>query len=835
MLDAWPKEIHGTECDGIRGKIQETFRSASRLFGMNLLTNLRYTFRQIAKHPGFFALAMAALALGIGANTAIFSAVEAVLLRPLPYSHPDRLAVVWEDASYVGFPNNTPAPANYLDWQARNQVFTDMLATRFDTASLTGDGQPEQLSGKKVTPNFFDVLGVQPVVGRPFTVEEDKSQTPVVVLGYNLWRRRFGGDESIIGRSILMNGVQTKVVGVMSQDFFFQDRKNSDYWVLMAFTPKQWARRQTHFLTVVARLKTGVTAQQAQKDMERVATDLQKQYPESNAKVGAVVVPIQKEYAGAAGRGLLVLQVASLFVLLIACSNLANLLLARSTGRRREMAVRLAMGASRWQIASQLLTESLMLSFVGGFLGLWVGQACWSVLGQIVPEQAGDRFAVNGPLLLFTAGISIAAGILFGLAPALRSSSVPLQESLKEGGRGGESRGGLRLRDTLVVGQFALAFALLVCAGLMIQTIWNLRKQELGFQADHLLTMGVPLPEKKYDTDEKVRGFFQAAVENVHALPGVKGAGFGSDAPFITMGDTDGYTVEGEPPLPTGEYNDALYREVTPGYLEMLGAMVKEGRLLEESDHEGGALAVVVNEFLAKRHWLGKSAVGKRIRFGDEKEPWWTVVGVVGDIRERGFLYEMKPAVYVPVTQVKKPGGFSMLVVRTSNDPASAIKMVEGAVWSVDPQQPVTYIHTMDQLMETDVADRTRPMILLGVFAGLALVLACTGVYGVLAYAVAQRTREIGVRMALGAKPVDVTRMIMERGIKLSAIGLLAGGALAAALAVLLRTLLFGVTLAAPGIYAAAAAALALVALAACVIPAQRAARVDPAVALRNE
>ena len=802
---------------------------------MNFLTNLRYTFRQIAKNPGFFALAVAALALGIGANTAIFSAVEAVLLRPLPYSQPDRLVVVWEDASYVGFPNNTPAPANYLDWQTRNQVFTDILATRFDTASLTGDGPPEQLSGKRVTPNFFDVLGVQPTVGRPFTMEEDKTKTPVVVLSYNLWRRRFAGDNSIIGRSILMNGVQTKVVGVMPQDFFFLDRKNSDYWVPMAFTPEQWARRQTHFLTVVARLKPSVTAQQAQKDMVRVAADLQKQYPESNAKVGAVVVPIQKEYAGATGSGLLVLQVASLFVLLIACSNLANLLLARSTGRRREMAVRLAMGASRWQIASQLLTESLVLSVAGGFLGLWVGQACWSLLGQLIPEQAGEGFTVNGPLLLFTAGISIAAGMLFGLAPALRSGRVPLQESLKEGGRGGESRGGLRLRDTLVVGQFALAFALLVCAGLMIQTIWNLRKQDVGFQADHLLTMGVPLPEKKYDTDEKVRGFFRAAVENVRALPGVKGAGFGSDAPFLAIGDTEGYTVEGEPPLPMGEYNDALYREVTPGYLEMLGAKVKEGRLLEESDHEGGALAVVVNEFLAKRHWPGKTAVGKRIRFGDEKEPWWTVVGVVRDVRERGLLYEMKPAVYVPVMQVRKPGGYSTLVVRTSNDPTSAIKMVEGAVWSVDPQQPVTYVRTMDQLIETDVADRTRPMILLGVFAGLALVLACIGVYGVLAYAVAQRTREIGVRIALGAAPVDVTRMILGSGMKLSAIGLLAGGALAAALAVLLRTLLFGVTLAAPGIYAAAAAALALVALAACVIPAQRAARVDPAVALRNE
>jgi putative ABC transport system permease protein len=802
---------------------------------MNLLANLRYTFRQMTKSPGFFGVAIAALALGIGANTAIFSAVEAVLLKALPFAQPDRLVIVWEDMSFLGFANNTPAPANYVDWRVQNQVFTDMAATRFTTASLTGDGQPEQLSGKKVTANFFDVLGVQPAVGRPFTAEEDKAQSPVVVLSYNLWRRRFGSDESVIGRAILLNGVQTKVVGVMPRNFFFSDRKNSDYWVPMAFTPEQWARRQSHFLTVVARLKPGVTVQQAQKDMERVAVDLQKQYPDSNAKLGAVVVPIEKDYAGDARSGLLVLQVASVFVLLIACSNLANLLLARSTGRRREMAVRLALGASRWQIASQLLTESLVLSVAGGLLGLWVGKACWSLFGGLVPEQAGAGFEWNGYVLLFTAGISISAGMLFGFAPALQATNVPLQESLKEGGRGGESRGGLRLRDTLVVGQFALAFALLVCAGLMIQTIWNLRKQELGFKADHLLTMGVPLPEKKYNTDEKVRGFLRDVVENARALPGVKGAGFGSDAPFMTIGDTEGYKVEGEAPLPTGEYNDALYREVTPGYLEMLGAQVKEGRFLEESDHEGGALAVVVNEFLAKRHWPGKSAVGKRIRFGDEKDPWWTVVGVVRDIRERGLLYEMKPAVYVPVTQVQKPQGFAFLVVRTSSDPASTIKMVEGAVWSVDPQQPVSYVRTMDQLMETDVADRTRPMVLLGMFAGLALVLACLGVYGVLAYAVAQRTREIGVRMAMGAKPGDVTRMILGRGMKLSAVGLLAGGALAAGLGALLRTLLFGVTPAAPGIYAGTAAALVLVAVMACVIPALRAARVDPAAALRNE
>jgi len=348
---------------------------------MNFLANLRYTARQVAKNPAFFVVAVAALALGIGANTAIFSAVEAVLLKPLPYGQPDRLVIVWEDMSFLGFANNTPAPANYLDWQAQNHVFTDMAATRFTTASLTGDGQPEQLSGKKVTPNFFDVLGVQPIVGRPFTAEEDKAQSPVVVLGYDVWRRRFGDDEAIVGRTIRMNEVQTKVVGVMPRGFFFGDRKNSDYWVPMAFTPAQWARRQSHFLTVVARMKPAVTKQQAQKDMERVAVDLQKQYPESNAKLGAVVVPIREDFAGDSRSGLLVLQVASVSVLLIACSNLANLLLARSAGRRREIAVRLALGASRWQIASQFLV-------VGGWrVSRAVGRA--DVLERVWAAGAG--------------------------------------------------------------------------------------------------------------------------------------------------------------------------------------------------------------------------------------------------------------------------------------------------------------------------------------------------------------------------------------------------------------------------------------------------------------
>ncbi|HKD51709.1 MAG TPA: ABC transporter permease [Candidatus Acidoferrum sp.] len=801
---------------------------------MNPLNDLRYSLRQVLKNPGFFVVAVAALALGIGANTAIFSAVEALLLRPLPYFQPDRLVMVWDDSSFIGFPDNTPAPANFVDWKSQNTVFSDMAARQGSSMSLTGDGAPEQLFGQRVTTNFFDILGVQPALGRVFTPEEDKAKEHVVLLSYGLWQRRFGGDRSIVGRYVLLNNGPTKVLGVMPKGFFFRE-KNVDYWTPLYFTPERWAQRGNHFLNVVARMKPGVTLKQAQSEMNTIAVRLQKQYPETNAKVGVNVVPMQQDFAGDTKDGLLVLQVASVFVLLIACSNLANLLLARSAGRRREMAVRIALGATRGQIAVQMLSESLLLSVAGGALGLAVGQACWSAFGALVPPQIGQAgFQIDGRVLLFTMAISIAAGVLFSIAPAFRASDVSLQEALKDGGRSGESRNGMKLRDGLVVTQFGLAFTLLVCAGLMIQTIWNLRKQDLGFRADHLLTMAVPLPDPKYDTKDKRRSFYNNVAAGVRALPGVKGADFISDAPFTANGDTYGYVVEGEPPLQPGEVNDALYREVTPHYFETIGAKLLDGRFLQDSDREGGQLVIVVNEFFANRHWRGQNAVGKRIRLNDKDDPWRTVAGVVQDMRDRGLLLGMKPAIYIPVDQVK-PDTYSNLVVRTAMEPTSAVKAVESAVWAVDSQQPVTLVRTMDELIEADVADRTRPMILLGVFAGLALLLACIGVYGVLAYAMAQRTREIGVRMALGAKPLDITRMVLGRGMALSAIGLLAGAALAAALGGLLRSLLFGVTLMAPGIYGATAATLVLVAMAACVIPAHRASRVDPVVALRNE
>jgi putative ABC transport system permease protein len=802
---------------------------------MSLSQLVRYAVRQFRKSPGFFLIAISVLALGIGANSAIFTAVDALLLKPLPYGDPSRLVMVWEDASFIGFAHNTPAPANYVDWRGQNHSFMDMAALRYQSASLTGDGSPEQALGSAVTANFFEVLQVRPVLGRIWTQQEDAARAKEVVISYSLWQRRFGGDAGIIDRDILMNGQNTKVVGVMPRDFYFPMREMT-YWMPGYFTPEHLAERDSHYLTVVARMKPSVTTGQAQSDMTVVAARLEEQYPNSNAKIGAVVIPLQQEYAGDTRAGLWVLQIASLFVLLIACSNLANLLLARASGRKREIAVRLALGASAKQIVAQLLTESLILSVVGGALGLWLGGVFWRVLGRLAPEQiAGAPMGLNTSVLAFTAGVAIVSGLLFGLVPALKATRLSLHDALKEGGRTGESRSGMKLRDGLVVCQFSLAFALLVGAGLMIQTLWNLRRVDLGFRADHMLTSIQPLPRSKYDTDAKIRNFYRDVLQQLRAKPGIVDAGFTSDAPFTSEGDTEGYGVEGEPPPQPGMWNDALYREVTPGYLNAVGARLIEGRFLQESDTETSQPVIVVNEFLARRHWPGQSALGKHVRVGDpRKEAYRVVVGVVGDLRERGLLLGMKPAVYLSTEQVKRPGA-EYLVVRTQQDPDEAASAVRSSVWAVDAQQPVARVKSMADIIESNVADRKRPMVLLGIFAGLALVLACIGVYGVLAYAVAQRTREIGVRMALGARALDVTQMILARGLRLGVLGLVAGLALALGLGKLLQTLLYGVKAVSPAVYVATAATLLLVALLACTIPAMRASRVDPMVALRDE
>jgi len=801
---------------------------------MKLPDLARSTLRQLRQNPGFFLIAIATLALGIGPNTAIFSAVEALLLRPLPYGDPSRLVIVWEDASFIGFAHNTPAPANFVDWRAQNHSFTDMAAFRYGTENLTGDQAPELVVGGRVTSNFLDVLQVQPFLGRPWTSQEDAAGTKCALISYSLWQRRYGADPHIAGRSILMDGQSTTVLGVMPRDFFFPSR-DIDFWTPGYFTPQVLAQRDNHFLTVVARMKRGVSPDGAQVDMTVIARRLAQQYPNSNTNIGAVVIPIHQEYAGDARAGLWVLQVASLFVLLIACSNLANLLLARASGRRREIAVRLALGASAPQLIKQLLAESLMLSFAGGALGLWLGNIFWRILGSLVPAQVGGAsFSLNGKVLFFTGAVSLASGIFFGLAPALKATRLSLHDALKEGARTGESLRGLRLRDALIVCQFSLAFALLAGAGLMIQTLWNLRQVDLGFRSDHLLVSLLPLPQPKYNSDIKIRNFHRNVLEELRGKPGIVNAGFTSDAPFTSEGDTEGYAIRGEPPATAGQVNDALYREVTPGYLPSVGARLLEGRFLQDSDVETSQPVVVINEFFARRHWPGASALGKEVRVGGEGSPWRVVVGVVADVRERGLLLGGKPGVYLSTEQAKRPGA-DYLVVRTSQPPMDAANAVRSAVWAMDSPQPLARVRSMDDIIEMNVADRKRPMVLLGLFAGLALILACIGVYGVLAYSVAQRTREIGVRMAVGARPLDITRMIVGRGLRLGLLGMIAGLGLALVLGRLLESLLYGVKPIAANVYMSTAGALLSVALLACIIPAQRAARVDPLIALRDE
>jgi putative ABC transport system permease protein len=793
--------------------------------------DFRYAFRQLTRNPAFTIVALLALALGIGANSAIFTAFEAVLLRPLPYGNPDRLVIVWEEASFVGFAHNTPAVANYEDWRKQNTVFTDMAATRSRKANLTGDGPPEQLRGRAVTPNFFDVIGVQPAIGRPFTKEEDAAGAKVVLISDGLWHRRFGGDPTIVGKSIYMNGDKVQVIGVMPKRFFFPDFE-TEYWVPTYFAPKDLSNRNSHFLTVVARLKEGVTLQAAETQMNTVARRLQVQYPDSNKNLGAVVVPIRKDLAGDSRVGLWMLLIASALVLLIACTNLANLLLVKASGRRREIAVRLAIGASRMRILRQLMLESLMLSLSGGVLGLIIGRMSWVFLKHLLPpDMTGATFSMNPSIILFTFFVSLLAAVIFGLAPALHATQGSLADALKQSDRSGTGSSTNLLRDSFVVLQFTLALSLLIGAGLMIQTLWNLHRIDLGFRPDHLLTMTVQLPLQKYDTDEKLRLFYADVLAGVKRLPAVQKAGFTLNLPFTTNGNTSGYIVEGEPKV-VGEMHDALYREVTNDYLQTIGATLIQGRLFDNRDSETSIPVIVVNEILAQRHWPNKNPIGKRLQFGDDV--WRTVAGVVKTVHERDLTLEMKPAIYVPVSQVRTPTA-DYIVVRTSTDPMSLANAVRKEIWAVDPDQAVGIARPMQELVAMSTADRNKEMVLLSIFAALALGLACIGVYGVLMYAVSQRQREIGIRMALGANPATIMRMILDRGIKLSSFGVIAGTITALIWSRLLQSLLYDVKATAPLTYVATAGILFLVAVLASYLPGRRAARVNPLVALRDE
>lgn len=811
--------------------------------GMNMFDglwqDLRYGTRMLLKNPGFTIVAVIALALGIGANSAIFSVVNTVLLRPLPYTDPERLVMVWEDRTAKGYPRDTPAPANYVDWRDQNQVFEGMAAIATHSLNLTGAGEPERLEGKRVSANFFNILGVEPLLGRGFLPEEDEpGAARVVVLSHGLWQRRFGSDKAILGKSLTLNGVGHEVVGVMPPDFQFPTRED-ELWVPIAFTPQQAAARQSHYLQVIARTKPGVTIEQAQAEMSTIGARLQQQYPE-NTDLGVAVVPLHEQFVGDIKPALLILLGAVGFVLLVACANVANLLLARAAARQKEIALRVALGASRGRLVRQFLTESLLLAALGGVVGLLLSLWGVNLLKAFIPENISQarHIAIDRWVLGFTALVSLLTGLIFGLAPATQASNFNLNETLKEGGRDSASgRRGNRIRSVLVVVEVAVSLVLLIGAGLLINSFLRLRGVDPGFRTDNLLTMRVMLPETKYTDQARRSAFYAELVRRVEALPGVNSAAVANWIPLVKQGDSSGIAIEGQPAPAPGQNPSVVTRVVSPHYFQTMGIELLRGRQLTEQDRADAPRVIVISETMARKFWPGEEPLGKRVTMGGPAGapvPWLEVVGVVKDVRQFELTAEPKPQMYVPFEQ---PVFFrpSHLIVKTEVEPGGLASAVRKTVWEIDKDQPVSNISTMKEVLSESISRQRFSMLLLGIFAAVALVLAAVGIYGVMSYSVAQRTHEIGIRMALGAQRSDVLKLAVGQGLKLVLVGVALGLAAAFVLTRVMSSLLFGVSATDPATLAIISLVLIGVALFASYIPARRATKVDPMVALRYE
>ena len=804
-----------------------------------LFQDIRYGLRMMAKNPGFTFFVVAVLALGIAANTAIFSMADAVLVRPLPYRQADRLVMVWEDSSSYGFPRDTPAPGNFADWKVRNQVFEDMAASSFSGSfNLTGDGNPEEIPGDLVTANLFSVLGARPALGRDFSASDDVPGAPrVVILSQGLFLRRFGGDPQIIGKQLWLNYEKYDVVGVMPCGFQFPDR-DPELWAPVQFTTAQLANHGNHHLQVVARLKPGVSLKVANADLAAIAKQLEQEHPSEIAKVGAYAVPLREELAGKTRPALLVLLGAVCFVLLIACANVANLLLARASGRRREIAMRLTLGATRWRIARQLLTESLLLAGLAGAAGLILSTFATQLLVSLIPEGIAPMSGsgVDSHVLVVTLIISVATGILFGILPALRVSRLDLATSLNQGGRSGIGSG-RHLRDALVVSEVALAIVLLAGAALMLRRFENLLHLDPDFRADHVLVVRTPLPRQKYEAFAPRAAFYSAVLARLARLPGVTAAGYTTWVPLTNYGGATGITVEGKPQPAPGQIPIPNCRIISDDYIRALGMKLVDGRALDQRDGTAAPPVALINQTMARNLWPGENAVGRRFKQGgfEERSPWITIVGIVGDVHQAGLDSPARPEMYLPYLQ--QDFGFEpeYLVVRTPGDPMRIADAVRQQVWAVDKEQPVAGAVPLEELVDDTLAPRKTQAGLLGGFAVLALLLAALGIYAVLSFTVTQRTQEFGVRMALGAQPGDVLQMVLSQGVRLFTLGAIIGLAAAFALSRTLEHLLYGVSATDPISFGLVTLLLAGVTLLACYFPARRAMRVDPMIALRYE
>jgi putative ABC transport system permease protein len=801
--------------------------------------DLRYAIRLQRKNPGFTIVAVIALALGIGANTAIFSVVNTVLLRPLPYKDPERLVMVWEEATKAGYPQDTPTAANFVDWRTQNQTFEGMAAIADDSFNLTGTGDPERLEGQRVSTDLFPLFGVEPQIGRVFAAAEDQpGNERVVLLSYGLWQRRFGGDAGIVGKTLQLNGAGYTVVGVMPARFQFPT-PDDEVWVPIAFTQEDAANRNRHYLRVVGRLKPGVSLAQAQADMSTIATRLQQQYPETNTDLGAVITPLHEHLVGDIRPALLILLGAVGLVLLIACANVANLLLARAAVRQKEIAVRVALGARRSRLIRQFLTESVSLSLLGGFVGLVISYVGLIVLKAFIPENISQARAISidYKVLGFTLLVSVATGLIFGLAPALQSIRFNQAETLKEGGRDAATGGsGKRLRSLLVMAEVAISLVLLIGAGLLINSFLRLRNVDPGFRAENLLTMKIVLPEPKYEKKVQRSAFYTDVIQRVQSLPGVRSAAVTTNLPLYRQGNSISIGIEGRPAPPPGQEDIIVTRIISPGYFDTMSIPLLKGRPLTDQDTDDSPNVVVISEGMARRYWPGEEAIGKRIAVGRVKsqEDWIQIVGVVKDVRQFELTADPKPQMYLTHRQY---GFFDAqdLVVKTDVDSASMASAVRKTVWEIDKDQPVSNIRAMETILADSIARQRFSMLLLAIFAAVALVLAAVGIYGVMSYSVAQRTHEIGIRMALGAQTSAVLKLAVGYGLKLVIAGIAIGLVAAFALTRVMATLLFGVTATDPTTFTLISLLLVAVAAIASYIPARRATRVNPIIALRYE